>query len=95
MNTLTKVEKYMQLVLAKDSEIWEDMCANGYVELGDCYTLGDDDNEKCIELDYVAKTKIVTLVGREPRCHVDVGVVYVAKDGTVWVNSDDFDEYFC
>ena len=95
MNTLAKVEKYMQLVLVKDSEIWEDMCANGYAELGDCYTLGDDDNEKCIELDYVAKTKIVTLVGRENRCHVVVGVVYVAKDGTVWFNSDDFEEYFC
>jgi hypothetical protein len=95
MNTLTRVEKYVQLVLAKDSDLWEDMCYNGYEALGDYYTLGDDDTERCIEIDYVAKTNLVSMIGREGRCYtVEARTVFVAKDGTVWLNSDDA-YYFC
>ena len=95
MNTLVKVEKFVQLVLAKDSELWEDMCDNGYEEFGDHYTLASDETEQCIELDYVAKTNLVTMIGRESRCYTEARTVFVAKDGTVWLNSDDIVDCFC
>ena len=95
MNTLSKVEKYVQLVLAKDSSLWEDMCDNGYEALGDYYTLGDDETERCIEIDYVAKTNLVTMIGRESRCYTEARTVFVAKDGTVWLNNDDIVDCFC
>ena len=95
MNTLTRVEKYVQLVLAKDSELWEEMCDNGYEEFGDHYTLLDGDTEQCIEVDYVAKTNLVTMSGREYRCYTEGRTVFVAKDGTVWLNSDDIVDCFC
>ena len=96
-NTLCKIENYTQLVQAKHSDLWEDMCANGYAELGECYTLlgdGSDSNEQCIEIDYLATTTIVNMGGSDARCHTDERVVCVAKDGTVWINSDDLEEYF-
>ena len=95
MNTLTKVEKYVQLVLAKDSDLWEEMCDNGYEEFGDHYTIASDETEQCIELDYVAKTNLVTMIGREPSCYTEGCIVFVAKDGTVWLNSDDIVDCFC
>ena len=103
MNALHKVNGYMQLVLAKDSDIWEDMCATGYSDLSDHYTLAVEEESyenvyaEHINIDYVAKTKVVALIGSrgcDCRCHSDERTVYVAKDKTVWMLDTDFEEYF-
>ena len=102
MNTLHKVDCYMQLVLAKDSDIWEDMEANGYGDLGDSYTVAvaedgyDNVYVDSIDLDFVAKTDVVSMIGGyEVRCYNNERTVLVDKQGKVWINADDFEEYFC
>lgn len=99
-NVLSKVNCFIQLVPVEDSAVWEDLVDSGYEDLAGCYTLaGEEDNVyiESLELDFVAKTRIVSTIGRDGGCSAydQERTVLVAKDGTVWIAEEDFDEYFC
>jgi len=101
---LTKIECYMQLIKAKDSGLWQEMCENGYEDLGELYTLADNEDgtdnvyADSIEVDYVATTEIVSVIGERfggCRCYDNEATVFMAKDGTVWIDEAMFEELFC
>ena len=103
-NVLHKVDCYMELVLAKDSDLWEDMVANGYDDIGDYYTLATDEDgmdsvyADSIDIDFVARTKVVSMIGSRDgdcRCYDKEWLVLVDKQGKVWMDAEDFEEVFC
>lgn len=94
---------YLKLTQAHTQDVWTDMVKNGYDNLGAC--LMPEANEDLqiveredIELDRIEKKPIVAVIGSafgELRCYVTERKVFVAKDGTLWMDAEDFDEYFC
>lgn len=95
---LTPVTEFCRLELANTSNIWADLVDNGYDDLGEHYTPAGEGDEvvNSIDLDYIAMADVVATRcrGGMVSAYETQVVVFVDKQGGVWFNAADFDEYF-